>query len=149
MRPAIFFILIAFSTAGLTQERFSPGAAALKLFNKYKPVIERKNNAIVDEPVVIEGDINSDGKNDCIISFVMTAQNGGRAIIGHGSAIYLNTGTGVKVVGAFPDFPFCYTLDHIRDQVIFGKEYECAPPYNNILRDRKFKYVGGKIKEVL
>jgi hypothetical protein len=28
------------------------------------------------------------------------------------------TDMGMKVVGAFPDFGFCYTLDHIENQVI-------------------------------
>jgi hypothetical protein len=148
MRTTVFFVFITISTTGLAQQRFSAGAAALRLFNKYKPVIERKNNAIVDKPVVVEGDINGDGKNDCIISFVMTSRDGSNAVIGHECAIYLNTGTKMKVVGAFPDFHFCYNLDHIHDQVILGKEYECAPPYNKIIRERKFRYEGGRIKEI-
>ena len=134
---------------GLAQQHFSPKEEALKLFNKYKPVTEKKNDAVVDNAVAITGDINGDGKADCIVSFIMYSQDGGNAHIGSGSAIYLNTGVRMKVVGAFPEFNFCYYLDHIHDQVIFGKEYECASPYNNIIRDRKFKYVNGKIKEVL
>lgn len=78
--------------------------------------------------------------------FVMASRNGGNAIVGHESAIYLNSRTRMKVVGAFPAFNFCYTLDHIQDQVIFGKEYECMPPYNNVLRERKFVYVDAKIQ---
>ncbi|SEP42430.1 hypothetical protein SAMN05660816_05998 [Niastella yeongjuensis] len=132
---------------GLAQQHFSPKEESLKLFNKYKPVIERKNEAIVDTPDVITGDINSDGREDCIVSFVMTSKSGGNAQIGHGSAIYLNTGINMKVVGVFPEFNFCYYLDHIHDQIIWGKEYECAPPYNKIIRNRKFTYVKGQIKE--
>ncbi len=131
------------------QQKFSPKKEALILFNKYRPVIERKNNAVVQNPIAIAGDINGDGKEDCIISFVMTSKDGGNAIIGHESAIYLNTGTSVKVAGAFPQFNFCYTLDHIKDQVIFGKEYECMPPYNTVLGERKFAYAGGKIRVIL
>lgn len=130
------------------QHKFSPGKEALILFNKYKPVIERKNNAIVDNPAAIVGDINGDGKDDCIISFVMTSKDGGNAIIGHEAAIYLNTGTSMKVTGAFPKIDFCYALDHIKDQVIYAKEYECKPPYNTVLRERKFAYEGGKIKVI-
>jgi hypothetical protein len=143
-----FLAVITIPSMGQAQQHFSSEVEALKLFNKYKPVIERKNNSIVQNPVAIIGDINGDGKDDCIISFVMASRNGGNAIIGHQSAIYLNIGTGMKVVGAFPEFHFCYTLDHIHDQVIFGKEYECMPPYNNIQQERKFSFVNGKIKEI-
>lgn len=131
------------------QQKFSPSKEALILFNKYRSVIERKNNAFVQNPTTIVGDINGDGKEDCIISFVMTSKDGGNAIIGHESAIYLNMGTSVKVVGAFPQFNFCYALDHIKDQIIFGREYECMPPYNTVLRERKFAYEGRKIKVIL
>jgi hypothetical protein len=144
----ILLVIISVPYISLAQQHFSPKEISLKLFNKYKPVIERKNEAIVDTPDAITGDINGDGREDCIVSFVMTSKNGGNALIGHGSAIYLNTGASMKIVGAFPEFKFCYYLDHIQDQVIFGKEYDCAPPYNNIIRERKFAFVDGKIKEV-
>jgi len=41
---------------------FFPKREALKLFNSYKPTIERSRNAIVDEPSAITGDLNGDGK---------------------------------------------------------------------------------------
>src|SRR5215213_8050056 len=88
-----FLAVIAIPSVVLAQHHFSAKVKALKLFNKYKSIIERKNNAIVQNPVAIVGDINRDGKDDCIICFVMTSRNGGNAIIGHESAIYLNTGT--------------------------------------------------------
>jgi hypothetical protein len=143
-----FLVIIALPYMGYAQQHFSPKEASLKLFNKYKPVIEKKNDAVVDNAVAITGDINGDGKEDCIVSFVLVGKDGGNALLGDGSAIYLNTGVGMKVAGAFPEFKFCFYLDHIRDKMIFAKEYECAPPYNKIIRDRKFKYVNGKIKEV-
>lgn len=139
-------MIIAMPSLGLAQH-FSPKEESLKLFNKYKPVIERKQDAVVDNAVAITGDINGDGKEDCIVSFVLVGKDGGNALLGDGFAIYLNTGTHMKVVGAFPDYKYCFYLDHIRDQVIYGKEYECAPPYNHIIRERKFAYVNGKIKE--
>lgn len=142
-------LVIAIPSLVLAQHGFSVKEEALKLFNKYKPVIEKKNNAVVENPRIISGDINGDGKEDCIVSFVMTSRNSGNAIVGHESAIYLNSGIRMKVVGAFPAFNFCYTLDHIQDQVIFGKEYECKPPYSNVLRERKFTYVDGKIQVIL
>jgi hypothetical protein len=132
----------------LAQQHFSPKAASLKLFDRYKPVIAEKNNAIVDNPVAITGDINNDGKEDCIVSFVLYSKDGGNAITGHGSAIYLNTGTAMKVVGAFPEFHFCYVLDGIQNQVIYGREYECTPPYMKAIRKRKFAYVDGKVNEI-
>ncbi|OQP43770.1 hypothetical protein A4D02_09815 [Niastella koreensis] len=143
-----FVVIMAMPVMVLAQQKFSPKDESLKLFNKYKPVIEKRHEAIVDPSGPVSGDINGDGKEDCIISFIMYPQDGGNLHIGSGSAIYLNTGTGMKVVGAFPEFKFCYYLDHIRDQIIFGKEYECAPPYNKFIQTRKFKYVNGKIMEI-
>jgi len=141
-----FLLVIAIPSVVLAQHGFSAKIESLKLFNKYKPVIEKKNNAVVENLRIIVGDINGDGKEDCIVSFVMASRNGGNAIVGHESAIYLNYRTRMKVVGAFPAFNFCYTLDHIQDQVIFGKEYECMPPYNNVLWERRFVYVDAKIQ---
>ena len=143
-----FIALITLPSIIQAQNNFSPPKEALNLFNFYKPVMARRDNAIVDDPIVLIGDINSDKQEDCIISFFMTSKDGGNAIIGHECAIYLNTGLGMKVVGAFPDFSFCYTLDHIQDQVIYAKEYECQPPYNKIVRESKFVYKGGEIKVI-
>ena len=143
-----WLVMVAMPVMARAQQNFSPKEESLKLFNKYKPVIEKRYDAIVNASDPVSGDINGDGKEDCIISFLMYAKDGGNAHTGSGSAIYLNTGTGMKVVGAFPECPFCYYLDHIQDLVIYGKEYECAPPYNKIIRDRKFKYVAGKIIEL-
>jgi hypothetical protein len=102
----------------------------------------------VDEPVVLTGDINGDGKDDCIISFVITSKTGGNLIIGHETAVYLNTGKGMKVAGAFPKFDFCYGVDHIKDQIIYIRQYECAPPYSKFIRDRRLVFKGGKIRLV-
>src|ERR1700742_4851084 len=70
-----------------SQTTFSPGGESLRLFNIYRPIIERINKAIVDDPVVLVGDINGDGKEDCIISFIMTSKDGGNAIIRRETAI--------------------------------------------------------------
>ena len=46
-------VLIAFTATPLSiraQNSYLPAVEALKLFNTYKPVIEKKNNAIVDAP---------------------------------------------------------------------------------------------------
>ena len=150
-----FLVVLLFAKLnGFTQKRFSveddfmPRQAAMVLFNKYKPVIENKNNAIVDNPTPVSGDINGDGKEDCIISYVMTSKDGGNAIIGREAVIYLNMGKAMKVTGRFPVFKFCYNLEHIKEQVIYAKEYECQPPYNTQVRERKFRYAFGKIKLV-
>jgi len=113
-------------------------------------IVPEDKIGLVTKKFVLVGQqsLPGDGDSDAH-SFVMTSKNGGNAIIGHESAIYLNTGMNMKVVGGFPDCKFCYTLDHIHNQVIFGKEYECMPPYNHVLRERKFAYVGGKVKVIL
>lgn len=128
------------------EDDFKPRKEAMDQFNKSKPVIEEKNNAIVDNPTPICGDINGDGKEDCIISYVLISKDGGNAIIGHESVIYVHTGSTMKMTINFPFFKFCYTLQHIKKQVIYAKEYECKPPYNTRVRERKFKYVLGKVK---
>jgi hypothetical protein len=105
----IFLIVLLFAVSnGFTQERdrdtpklsdisdsveddFIPQQEAMVLFNKYKPVIENKNNAIVDNPTPVSGDINGDGKDDCIISYVLIAKDGGNAIINGKVVVYLLT----------------------------------------------------------
>jgi hypothetical protein len=66
--------------------------------------------------------------------------------IGREAVIYLNRGKAMKATGGFPAFNFCYNLERIKEQVIYAKEYECKPPYNTEVRERKFKFVYGKIK---
>ena len=130
------------------QQTLSPGKESLRLFNKYVPVIEQKNDAIVDDPQVITGDINGDGKPDCIVFFVLTPKEGGNAITGEGAAVYINTGAGMKVAGAFPDVKFCYHIDRISNEIIYVKEYECAPPYSTTIRERKFIYKNKRFSEI-
>jgi len=141
-------IFLSLSGTVYSQSSYSPGKEALRLFNQYKPTIEKKNNALVDEPKLIVGDINGDGKDDCIVYFVMTSKDGGNMIVGSEAAIYLNTGTGMKVVGSFPHFDYCYYVDEIKSQVIIGQEYFCAPPYDSIIGTRRFVFKDGKIKEL-
>lgn len=128
------------------EEDFIPRQNAEELFNKYKQVIEWKKEVIVDNTTPVFGDINGDGKEDCIISYVMTSKAGGNAIVGHDAAIYVNTGTSMKMTGSFPSFDFCYTLHHIKNQVIYATEYKCQPPYDTVSRERKFRYIEGEIK---
>ena len=152
MRCQIFLIAITnilmLSPQVLAQKNFFPKAESLKLFNKYAPVIEKEYKGILDEPNIIVGDINGDGLYDCIIDFVLTPKEGGNIIVAHGAAIYINTGLEMKVVGAFPEGNFCYNIDYIRDQVIYVKEHECAPPYSKIIKQRKFRYLNGKVREI-
>jgi hypothetical protein len=143
----IYGLLIVMSLSAKSQNSFSPSKEALRLFNQYKPTIEKHNRAIVDEPKVISGDINNDSLEDCIIFFVMASKDGGNAIIGQDAAIYVNMGKKMKVIGAFPKFGFCYTVDNIRNQIIYLKEYKCEPPYNEFVRERKIIYHNGTVKE--
>jgi hypothetical protein len=131
------------------QDKFSPSKKALSLFNHYKSVIEKNNDSIiVQDPQIIVGDLNGDNLPDCILSFVMTPKEGGNMIVGHECVIYLNTGKGMKVLGAFPHFKFCYGIDYIKDGMIFIKQYECAPPYNTFLKESRLYFRNGKIMEM-
>ncbi len=56
---------------------------------------------------------------------------------------------GCLIVGELLSVTLFQFYIQIQDQVIFGKEYECKPPYNNVLRERKFAYVDGKIQVIL
>ncbi len=145
----IFTIIVSVlsATIVLAQQFFSPAKEALKLFNSYKPTIEKSNDAIVDEPKQILGDINGDGKIDCIIFFVMTPKDGGNAIIGQDAAIYINKGTGMKVVGSF-NLDICYSVEKIKNQIIYVNEYKCAPPYDSFVRIRKYLLRGNKLAEI-
>ena len=126
------------------QNLFSPSKEALKLFNQYKPTIEKNNEAIVDEPEVFIGDINNDKLEDCIIFFVMTSKEGGNAIIRQDAAIYLNTGKKMRVVGGF-NLDICYGLEKIQDNIIYINEYKCEPPYDSFIRKRKYVFQNNKI----
>ena len=129
------------------QQSFSPGKEALKLFTAYKPAIEQTNNAIVDDPKQVLGDLNGDGKTDCIIFFVMTSKHGGNALVGQDAAIYINKGTTMKVIGSF-NLDICYSVENIRNKIIYVNEYECAPPYSTFLRKRKYVLKGNKLSEI-
>lgn len=133
------------ATTGFAQSGSSPAADALRQFNAYKPVIERTQKARVDEPHPITGDINGDGLADCIVFFVLTPLTGGNAIIGRQAAVYLNTGKGVKVAGQFPELDFCYSVNKIVSGVIYLDDYRCAPPYNEQIGTRKYRWQSGKL----
>ena len=149
MRFFLFFsALLSIRAISFAQGGFSPAKESLKLFNRYVPAIEKNNNALVDNPTAITGDINGDQKEDCIVFFVLTSKEGGNLIMDRQSAIYLNTGAGMKVVVAFPPLDFCYRIDHIKDQVIYAKEYKCMPPYNEVTGERKFIYKDGEIRQL-
>lgn len=147
MKKYLCGFLISLSLSSMAQNSFSPAKEALRLFNKYKPTIEKNNSAIVDEPKVISGDINNDSLEDCIIYFIMTPKEAGNAIIDREAAIYINKGKQMKVSGAFPKFDFCYTVDRIQNQTIYLKEYKCQPPYSEFIREREVIYQNGSIVE--
>src|SRR4051812_30468885 len=107
MKNSIFYtaaFLILIPAISLAQTVPSAKTEALKQFNKLKPGIEKSSKGIVDNPMAVEGDINGDGRTDCLISYVLTPKAGGNMIIGHDVLIYLNTGKGMKAAGKFPEF---------------------------------------------
>jgi hypothetical protein len=131
----LILIPLQFGVIPTAQKTLSPAQEALKLFNTYKATIERTNDAIIDEPIPIPGDLNGDGREDCIIFFVMTSRSGGNAIVGRDAAIYINKGNKVKVIGSF-NLKICYTIEKIVSAIIYVNQYECSPPYNTFIRIR-------------
>lgn len=125
---------------------FNPRKEAMDEFERSIPVFEINDDNIIDSPTPIYGDINGDGTEDCIISYYLISKKGGNAIIGHLAAIYLNIDSSMKWADHFPLFRNCYNLEYIKDQVIYGKQYKCKPPYNTVVRERKFKFVKGKLR---
>lgn len=144
---SIFLVVLLFVVSnGFAQKRdFNPRKEALDEFERYIPFFGY-NDDIVDNPTPIYGDINGDGAEDCIISYYLISKKGGNAIVGHVAAIYLNIDSSMKWADHFPLFIHCYTLEYIKDQVIYGKQYKCKPPYNTVVRERKFKFVKGKLR---
>jgi hypothetical protein len=130
------------------RRNFSPKEESIKQFNIDKPAIEQQYDALTDEPESFVGDINDDGLPDCILSVVMTPKDGGNMIVAHECFIYINTGSGMRPAGTFPDLEFCYAIDNIKNNVINIKEYECAPPYNTYIKTRKLIYRNGKVSEL-
>ncbi len=130
---------------GFSQARMDPAKEALRQFEAYKPTIERKESAVVDNPKAITGDLNGDGRVDCIVFFVMTPQGGGNAIIDRQAAVYLNTGTAMKVDGAFPELRECYAVDRISGGRIYLSYYECAPPYMTKTGFGTYRWQGKKL----
>lgn len=120
-------------------------AEALRLFNGYKATIEASNNAVVDEPRILTGDLNSDGRVDAVVFFVMTPADGGNAVVGREAAVYLSTANGLKVAGAFPSVPECWAPDAIRGGIVYATGYECAPPYVKATSKVRFRWNGKKM----
>lgn len=146
MKHVLALLLAGTALPAAAQKRFDPAADALRQFNAYKPTIERTENAAVDEPRAITGDLNGDGQTDCILFFVLTPQGGGNAIIGRKAAVYLNTGTGMKPAGAFPELDECYGVNRIdRSGVIYLDTYECAPPYNTKTGTKRYRWQRGRL----
>ncbi len=120
-------------------------AEALRLFNQYKPTIEASNDARVDDPQVLTGDLNADGVADAIVFFAMTPADGGNAIVGRDAAVYLRGPSGLKVVGSFPAVDACWAPDAIRGSVVYATLYECAPPYSSKIGSMRFRWKGSRM----
>lgn len=152
-RPFLRALLLCFSVllSGPTlqaQQARGPVAEALRQFEAYKPTIEAREDAIVEGPEAISGDLNGDGLTDCLLHFILLPQGGGNAIIGRQTAVYLNNGTGMKVDGAFPELDVCYVPEAIEKGVIRMRIYECAPPYNTEKGVRYYRWKSRKLERV-
>ena len=137
-------LLLTAASAG-AQTRYDPATEAQRLFESYRPTIARTEHAVVDDPTAITGDLNGDGLTDCILYFVLTPEEGGNMIVGRKAAVYLNTGTGMKVDGAFPDLSYCFVVDKIASGVIYVNSYQCAPPYNTKKGAYRYRWAGKKL----
>lgn len=137
--------ILSTTVAGNAQRIFDPAAEAKKQFEVYRPTIEQKEQASVDGAQAYTGDLNGDGLMDCILYFVLTPMGGGNAVVGRKAAVYLNTGSAMKVDGAFPDLSFCYGINRLAKGFIYLDEYECAPPYNHKAATHRYKWQSGKL----
>ena len=72
-------------------------------------------------PSPITGDLDGDGREDCVIFFVMTSRTGGNAIVGRDAAIYINKGEKMKVIGSF-NLSFVMPLKKIANATVFVNE---------------------------
>ena len=142
-----FGTLFLFSTA-VAQQSYNPAAAATALFQAYQSTIEQKERALVQPPTAVTGDLNGDGLEDCILYFVLTPKEGGNAIVGRQAAVYLNTGRGMKVDGAFPKLKYCFVVDRIAGGTVYVDRYECAPPYNTRIGTYRYHWVAQKLVAV-
>jgi len=144
----LFFGALLFFAGANAQRSFDPKRESLRQFNAYKPTIERTENAVADNPQAFVGDLNGDGRADCIVFFVMTPKGGGNAIIDRKAAVYINTGSSMKVDGAFPDLQECYAVDRIAGGRIYMSYYECAPPYMTRTGSGVYAWSSGKLSKV-
>lgn len=139
---------LSLASAASAQSAATTKADALRLFNQYKPTIEQSNDAAVDEPRILTGDLNGDRRLDAVVFFVMTPKDGGNAIIGREAAIYLGTAKGLKVAGSFPTVDECWAPDAIRGGIVYATSYECAPPYMKAVGKVRFKWDGKKVAKM-
>ena len=145
-----FLFLSAFLAAPFcfAQKPYDPATEARKLFETYRPKLEQAEQAVVEGPSAFTGDLNGDGLTDCILYFVLTPAGGGNAVIGRKAAVYLNTGKGMKVDGAFPDLKYCFGIDKIAGGVIYVDSYACEPPYNTREGIYRYRWTAKKLVAV-
>ncbi|RYD53563.1 MAG: hypothetical protein EOP52_05355 [Sphingobacteriales bacterium] len=141
-------ILSLLASGTTNAQAFNPATEALRQFESYKATIEAREGASVDVPKAITGDLNGDGRTDCLVFFVLTPKGGGNAIVDRQTAVYLNTGRGMKVDGAFPDLEICYVPEAISRGRIRMGSYECAPPYNTKTGTRYYRWQSRKLVPV-
>lgn len=149
MRFWAALLLIVMPSAGLAKgkEFRTPADKALALFNAYLPKIEKRHpGEVVDGVQTVSGDLDGDGYDDVIVSFVMLQKSGGNAIVGGGKAIYLQKKGGVmKVVGEFPDEPCGMHVEKIVDGKIHVQGLECMAPYMKVEWEQDWVWKKGKV----
>ena len=148
MRHYLTLFLCGAAFHASAQQAYDPAATSQRLFDDYKANIARTKDAAVNAADPVVGDLNGDGRADCLISLVLTPKEGGNAIIGYRTAVYLNTGKGMKVAGAFPDLNYCYGVKNSRAGIINVEEIECAPPYMTPVATHRYRWQRGRLVAV-
>ncbi len=147
MNKLILSIAVVASGVASAKGFQKPGDMALALFNAYVPKIEKTNpGQIVDGVQAVSGDIDGDGLDDAIVSFVLLEKAGGNAVVGGGKAIYLQKHGGMKVVGQFPEEPCGMRVDKIIDGKIKVQGFECMAPYMKLEWEQDWVFKNGKVR---
>lgn len=145
MTPALIISILLIHAKAFAQP--APDDLALKLFQSYLPQIENSHSLVVQYTRVVSGDLNYDGLEDVVVEFGLGAKNS-NGIILRQAAIYVNSGTTVKVVAGFePDY--CPSIKKIQENTIIVEELEaCTLPWPKVVNTHKYRLKNRTLVEV-
>ena len=121
-----------------------PVDEAKALFKAFIPKIEASNpEETIQMGNAIAGDLNGDGKQDVIISFVGTPKEGGNAVLSSGHAVYLQKNAKMRVAGELK-LDCGARIDRITKGKIVVTYTDCSPPYLEEKFTQEFAWKDGK-----